>query len=275
MRSRWLYRLANSSPVVQGLAVFGVLMLLVVVFEADALIFGGSPAHHAAKPVAMAPSPEPSASPAPTPSASPPASVPIPTSSTVAVAQVNVVVAHTSPDARSRVVANIPHHNLIGQETPFLVVASQPGWYQALLPVKPNGTTGWISSDQVRIQQVNDFLLASLSSFTLKHYQNGNLVDTFPIAVGAANTPTPTGQFYVWAIQQNPGPPYSPVIFALSAFSETLKNWPDGGIVGIHGWSDPSVEGKAISNGCLRMHQGDATKLESALPLGTPVEIVA
>ena len=61
---------------------------------------------------------------------------------------------------------------------------------------------------------------------------------------------------------------------ALSAFSPTLTNWPYGGIVGVHGWQDPSVEGKQISNGCLRMHPADVTKLEQNLPLGTPIQIV-
>jgi lipoprotein-anchoring transpeptidase ErfK/SrfK len=64
------------------------------------------------------------------------------------------------------------------------------------------------------------------------------------------------------------------VILALSAFSPTLTNWPYGGIVGVHGWQDPSVEGKQISNGCLRMHPADVTKLEQNLPLGTPIQIV-
>ena len=65
------------------------------------------------------------------------------------------------------------------------------------------------------------------------------------------------------------------MIFALSAFSPTLTNWPDGGIVGVHGWADAGVVGKQVSNGCLRLRQADAKKLEDTLPIGTPIQIVS
>jgi lipoprotein-anchoring transpeptidase ErfK/SrfK len=276
LRSRALYRLANSSLFTQAAAIVAILIVLVGIFEADTYFFGGGKPHVITRAVAARPSPSPSVSPSPVASPTPDSPVPIPVSSTVAVAQANVVQAYASPSTRSKLVANIPHHNLIGQETPFLVVASQPGWYQAYLPVKPNDTEGWLQASQVMITSVNDFILADLSTFSLKHYVSGKLVSSYSIAVGEPNTPTPTGNFYVWAIQTNPGPPYTPVIFALSAFSTTLTNWPDGGIVGIHGWADTSVEGKAASNGCMRMKPGDAMDLlNSQLPLGTPVDVVA
>jgi len=201
--------------------------------------------------------------------------VPIPPTSTVARAtSTQPVVARKDPNAKAKVVATIQPHNLIGQETPFLVVGAQPGWYRALLPVRPNGTTGWISADQVTTEEVSDYLLASLSSYRLDHYVKSKLVDSFQMGIGVPATPTPTGTFYVWAIQTDPGPPYDPVIFALNGFSPTLSTWPYGGIVGVHGWQDPSVEGKQVSNGCLRMHPGDVSKLEKDLPLGTPIQIV-
>jgi hypothetical protein len=200
--------------------------------------------------------------------------VPIPVSSTVATAQGKLVVARTEPNAKAKVVQSISPHNLIGQDTPFLVTGSQPGWLQVQLPVRPNGTTGWVPADQLATSTVGDYLLATLSTYRLDHYRDGKLVDSFPIGIGVPATPTPTGTFYIWAIQDAPGPPYDPVILALSAFSPTLGNWPYGGIVGVHGWQDPSVEGKQISNGCLRMHPGDVSKLEKDLPLGTPIQIV-
>jgi lipoprotein-anchoring transpeptidase ErfK/SrfK len=185
-----------------------------------------------------------------------------------------IVVARRQPNAKAPAVAQFSPHNLIGQDTPFLVIAVQPGWYQALLPMRPNGTTGWIAAEDVTIQEVKDFILANLSKYQLEHYVDGKKVDSFSMGVGVPTTPTPTGLFYVWAIQENPGPPYDPVIFALSGFSPTLQNWPYGGIVGIHGWSDPGVEGKQISNGCIRLRQSDASKLQRNLPLGTPVQVI-
>jgi hypothetical protein len=274
MTSRWLYRLANTSPLVQGLAIFCALLVLAGVFVGDYELFGAGSGRH--KPIlsdALAnPSPD---IPVPTSTAATTTAVQIPTTSTVATANANIMLAYSSPSTRSSVTAHLTQHNLIGQVNAFLVVGTAPGgWVQALLPVRPNGTTGWFPPDEVQVGQVSDFLLANLSSFTLEHYVDGKLVATFPVGVGLPATPTPTGMFYVYANQAHPGPPYDPVILALSAFSPTLLNWPLGGIIGIHGWSDTSVEGRPVSNGCLRMRPRDATRLAN-LPLGTPVEIIA
>lgn len=271
-----LNQLANAHPFKQALAILTLLLVVALAFEGWGLVFGGPPRHAAAKKVAVAASPTPS----PTETASelpPPATtaVPIPVSSTVATAQGQLVVARTQPNPKAKVVTSISPHNLIGQDTPFLVVGSQPGWWQVQLPIRPNGTTGWVAANQVATSTVGDFILATLSAYRLDHYRNGKLVDSFPVGTGVTATPTPTGTFYVWAIQDQPGPPYDPVILGLSAFSPTLTNWPYGGIVGVHGWADTSVEGKQVSNGCLRMKPGDVSKLEQNLPLGTPIQIIS
>ena len=269
-----LSRLANAHPLTQALAVITVLLVAAAAFEGWGLVFGSSPKHHVAKPVAAA---SPTASPTATPSDLPAPTetpAPVPVSSTVATAQDQLIVARTEPNARAKVVQSIPPHNLIGQDTPFLVVGSQPGWWQVQLPVRPNGTTGWVAADELATSTVSDYLQVTLSAYRLDHYRDGKLVDSFPVGVGVPATPTPTGTFYIWAIQDAPGPPYDPAILALSAFSPTLTNWPYGGIVGVHGWQDPSVEGKQVSNGCLRMHPADVAKLEQNLPLGTPIQIV-
>lgn len=276
MRSRVFYRLANSSPLLQAGAVFCLLILLVGVFEADNFFFGGKPKHVAKAAASPTPSPSPSPSPTEAPSPVSNTAVPIPVTSTVATAGEAFVAARVSPSSRAKLIENVDAHNLIGQPTVFLVVGQQPGWYQVLLQKIPNDTTAWVSASQVTISVVNDFILANLSTFKLEHYNSGKLVATYSMAIGADKTPTPTGMFYIWAIQTPVPPPYTPVIYGLSALSETLKDWPFGGIVGIHGWSDPSVEGKAVSNGCLRLTQTDAQRLINAnLPMGTPVQIIA
>ena len=219
-----LSRLANAHPLMQALAVITVLLLAAAVFEGWGLVSGSSPKHHVARPVAAA---TPTASPTPTASDLPApteTATPVPVSSTVATAQGQLIVARTEPNAKAKVVQNIEPHNLIGQDTPFLVVGSQPGWWQVQLPVRPNGTTGWVPADQLATSTVTDYLQVSLSAYRLDHYRDGKLVDSFPVGIGVPATPTPTGTFYIWAIQDAPGPPYDPVILALSAFSPTLSN---------------------------------------------------
>ncbi|MGH2719697.1 MAG: L,D-transpeptidase family protein [Actinomycetota bacterium] len=276
MRSRLFYRLANASPLVQGLCVLVVLLLVLGVFEADTYLFGGK-SHPKAPPVAASPTPTPSASdsPAPLPTASP-TSVPIPVSSTVATAA-DFLTAYVSPSTKAKSVGTVDPHNLIGQLTPMLVVTSQPGWSQVILPDHlPNDTMGWVPDSAIQTTTVSTFILVNLAKYQLEFYDSGKLMKTYPVAIGASNTQTPQGMFFVWAIQPDPGAPYNPVIFGLSALSPFVSNWPDGGIVGIHGWSDTSVEGKAVSNGCIRMKPTDASALLATnLPLGTPVDVVA
>ena len=61
MRNRWLYRLANGSPLVQGLAVLTVLVLLAVLFIAGNALLGSGKPHRAAHTVkAATPSESPS-----------------------------------------------------------------------------------------------------------------------------------------------------------------------------------------------------------------------
>lgn len=201
-----------------------------------------------------------------------PASVPgIPASSTVGDAVGSSVAVFASPGGAQT--TSIPGTNSIGQKEAFLVVGQQPGWYQVELPIKPDGVTGWIEASSVTTRTDPYAIAVHQSTFTLDLYDSGQLTDSFPVAVGEPNTPTPNGNFFVWASQPWNRYPYAVGIFALSAFSPVLVNWPGGGRTGIHGWYDPGVVGHAASNGCVRMSGADFQVLLNAVPLGTPVQI--
>lgn len=220
------------------------------------------------------PSP-PSAPSAGTPAAAPPApaTVPgIPATSLVADAAVNSVPVFGSAGATSGEM-NVSGYNVEGQREAFLVLNQQPGWYQVEVPVRPNGTTGWIRASDVTTRQDPWYITVSQSQFQLTLYKNGQVQNTFTVAVGVPATPTPNGSFFVWASQPWNQYPYAVGIFALSAFSPVLVNWPGGGRTGIHGWTDSSVMGKRASNGCVRMTGHDFSVLMSNVPLGTPVVI--
>jgi lipoprotein-anchoring transpeptidase ErfK/SrfK len=44
--------------------------------------------------------------------------------------------------------------------------------------------------------------------------------------------------------------------------------------VAIHGTNEPWLIGKAISHGCVRMHNKDVLEVSRAVPAGSPVEII-
>lgn len=215
------------------------------------------------------PKPAPPAAPPPPP---PPPPTEAPASTPVADALGSVAV-YANPTG-GPIVNHISGSNVLGQREAFVVTdRSVPGWYQVELPIKPNGVTGWIQASSVTTRTNSYYIRVHQSQFKLDMFNNGNLVQSFTVAVGAPSTPTPNGTFFVWATQDWNSAPYAVGIFALSGFSPVLDNWPGGGRTGIHGWQDTSILGSRASHGCVRMGPADFAKLMHTIPLGTPVEI--
>jgi len=159
----------------------------------------------------------------------------------------------------------------------FLVEERRPGWLRVQLPVRPNGSSGWVRTDQVRVAGVPYRLDVHLAAHRLELYSFDALERTFPIGVGTRETPTPGGTFYLKELLRPPDPsgPYGPYAYGLSGFSNTLKSFAGGdGVIGIHGTDDPSAVGRDVSHGCIRLRNADITALTKALPLGTPVRIL-
>ncbi len=207
------------------------------------------------------------------PAAPPPPPADAPTTSLIADAIGSSVPVYANPSG-GPVVNRVSGSNVLGQRETFLVTdSSVAGWYQVELPVKPNGTTGWIQASRVTTRTSPYLIRVHQSQFKLDLYNNGQLQQSFTVAVGAPSTPTPDGNFFVWASQDWNSAPYAVGIFALSGFSPVLDNWPGGGRTGIHGWQDTSILGSRASHGCVRMGPGDFAKLLHTVPLGTPVEI--
>jgi lipoprotein-anchoring transpeptidase ErfK/SrfK len=153
-----------------------------------------------------------------------------------------------------------------------------PGWWHVLLPVRPNGSTGWVHSRDVSIQEINYRIRVELGARRITAFNGNNVVYQGPIAIGKASTPTPTGKYYVRVLIQAPNPNtvYGPYAYGLSSHSDVLSNFNGGdGEIGIHGNNDASVLGHDVTHGCIRMDNEAITRLAGMLPLGTPVEVVA
>ena len=66
---------------------------------------------------------------------------------------------------------------------------------------------------------------------------------------------------------------YGPRALGISAFSNVLRSWRDGGPIGIHGTDETFSIGKPVSHGCVRLPNDLIIKLFAVTPLGTPVVI--
>jgi lipoprotein-anchoring transpeptidase ErfK/SrfK len=152
------------------------------------------------------------------------------------------------------------------------------GWVKVLLPIRPNGSTGWVSLDQVSIRFNPYRIEVSLSAHELTLHKGKKIVLQEPVGVGKATTPTPGGRYYITQLYEpeNPDGPYGPFAYSLSGFSEALDSFNGGeAVVGIHGTNHPELVGHDVSSGCIRMRNADIRRLRELLPLGTPVSIEA
>jgi len=148
-------------------------------------------------------------------------------------------------------------------------------WYRVQLPIKPNGVTGYVRASAVGTGPVRSRVVVDLSAKRLTLYRRGRPVLRAPVAVGSSATPTPPGRYYVnqRLIPPDPGGPYGPAAIGISASSNVLTGWAQGGPIAIHGTNEPWSIGHAVSNGCIRLHNDVLQRLFKVTPAGTPVVI--
>ncbi|MGZ4462997.1 MAG: L,D-transpeptidase [Gaiellaceae bacterium] len=148
-------------------------------------------------------------------------------------------------------------------------------WYRVQVPLRPNGSTGYVRPLALSLGTVKVRILVDLSLRRLTLFRSGRVVMRTTVAVGAASTPTPTGRFYVnqRLVPRDPAGPFGPGAIGISAFSNVLTGWAQGGPVAIHGTNAPWSIGLAVSNGCIRVRNDALRRLFTAAPAGTPVTI--
>ena len=177
--------------------------------------------------------------------------------------------------------ARFDRRNANGVNTVFAVLAErvdrwcQPTDYRVRLPIRPNGSTGWVRARDVRLQTVHTRIAVDLSQRRITLFRDGRPILVATAVVGAASTPTPTGHYYVNQRLRaaNPWGDYGLGAVGISAFSPVLVNWPQGGPIAIHGTNAPGLIGTAVSHGCLRVRETDIRLLLRLAVEGTPVEI--
>jgi lipoprotein-anchoring transpeptidase ErfK/SrfK len=155
--------------------------------------------------------------------------------------------------------------------------ACKPTWYRVQVPVRPNGASGFVRARAVDVARVHTRVVVDVSARRLVLYRDGRAVLTAAVAVGSPGTPTPTGRFYVnqRLIPADRSGPFGPGALGISAYSDVLTGWAQGGPIAIHGTNQPWSIGHAVSNGCIRLANPLAKRIFDAALAGTPVVIRA
>jgi lipoprotein-anchoring transpeptidase ErfK/SrfK len=177
--------------------------------------------------------------------------------------------------------ARFGRKNVNGVPTVFGVLgvrrarSCEPLWYRVQLPMRPNGITGWVPAAEVAVARVRTRVVVDLSARRLSLFRAGRLLLNAPVAVGAPATPTPVGRYYVnqRLVPTDPAGPFGPGAVGISAFSNVLTGWAQGGPIAIHGTDEPWSIGHAVSNGCIRLRNATLRRVFAATLAGTPVLI--
>jgi lipoprotein-anchoring transpeptidase ErfK/SrfK len=153
-------------------------------------------------------------------------------------------------------------------------------WLRVALPDRPNGSSGWIREDFVRLSTSSWRVTINRETHLVTVYSNGRKQRSFTSVLGAAATPTPRGLYAIYEKLAQPDPKgfLGPWALHLTAFSDVLFNYGGGpGRVAIHGRGGESLAdplGSSSSHGCIRVDNANVAWMARVVPLGTPVQIV-
>jgi lipoprotein-anchoring transpeptidase ErfK/SrfK len=141
------------------------------------------------------------------------------------------------------------------------LAAAIPCWAQN--PVPANG------GQQTRV------VLVSLVDRKLAVIDNGVVIATFQVAVGAKVSPSPTGEFTIISRVINPTYYHRGTVIPTGKDNPVGTRWVGLNLkgYGIHGTNSPGSIGRAASHGCIRLRNRDMEQLFTMLGVGDAVQI--
>ncbi len=163
-----------------------------------------------------------------------------------------------------------------GQVRVFRVLAERGSFYEVQVPMRPNGSVGYLHRDDVDVTTTDQRILIDLSDRAVTVWNGPEVVFEAIGTIGDQRTPTPIGDFYVrnvfpWYADSV----YGPWVIPLSAYSEAIDQINGGdAVVAIHGTQRPDLVGAAASLGCFRLENGVLSDLAELIEPGAPVAIV-
>ena len=187
---------------------------------------------------------------------------------------------HAAPFAGSRVVGHLRFLTREGQAQDYLILRSFTvagvTWLRVPLPAPSNRRTGWVQAmDLGEMHVTREYLRVNREALRATLYRRGRPIWSAPVGVGRPSSPTPAGHFFITEkLMAIGGAFYGPYALGTSAYASARSDWPGGDFVGVHGTSRPQLIPGRPSHGCIRLRNGDISRLWSLVEVGTPIEIV-
>jgi len=120
-------------------------------------------------------------------------------------------------------------------------------------------------------------IVVSIPDRKLALLENGRLVKVYPVAVGAPESPRPSGEFQIVRRLENPTYFHPGVVIAPGPANPIGTRWIGLNVkgFGIHGTNRPSSVGKNASHGCVRLRNRDMEDLFARVRVGDRVSLLA
>jgi lipoprotein-anchoring transpeptidase ErfK/SrfK len=118
-------------------------------------------------------------------------------------------------------------------------------------------------------------IIISIADRQLAIIDHGQVLKTYPIAVGARGTPSPDGDFVIINHAKDPTYRHGDKEIAPGKDNPLGTRWMGLSLkgYGIHGTNVQSSVGKAISHGCFRMRKQDVEELYTLVQVGDTVMV--
>jgi len=131
------------------------------------------------------------------------------------------------------------------------------------------------ATSESKTQTLGRFILVSIPDRRLALIDNGVVVKTYEIAVGADETPSPTGDYTIISRVTDPVWYHEGKTVAPGKANPVGSRWIGLSLkgYGIHGTNRQSSVGKAVSHGCFRLKKKDVEELFTLVKIGDVVTI--
>ncbi len=191
--------------------------------------------------------------------------------------QATMIEVWSSPDDEQPAAWQLAAPTEFGGLRNFLVIGEIEDWVHVKVPVRPNGSTGWVRKADVSFTVTSMRIEVDVSDRLVTVFDGDTAVFETIGAVGRDAYPTPIGEWFLRdAIPWDENSVYGPWVLALSAYSEQIDEINGGqAVVALHGTSQPDKLGSAASLGCVRLANDDIRTVASLVPVGAPVIIRA
>lgn len=154
------------------------------------------------------------------------------------------------------------------------VIGRRGGWVRVRSSM-PHAPSGWVPADAGPVLRQPRSIAIDLSERRLRVLHLGRVTQSYRVAVGSPQAPTPVGTFYITDRLRAPADgDYGCCILPLNVRQPHIpQGWGGGDRIAIHATTHTWTLGLPITHGCIRASDRALRRLMATVRLGTPVRI--